>query len=246
MTLNPNSIPANPIWRPGPDGPKLRGREAHVWRVDYRLHRPAGFESLLSSFEHERALKFLQPGIRDRYVIRRGVLRILLGRYLGRDGGSVMIQCGPFGKPYLSPGQGRDGLEFNLSTSQDYALIAFSFDPVGVDLESLDRRIDVMEIAPQVYSAQGLARLRTLPPAGREAAFFHRWTAIEACVKCSGEGIGTELKPFEFSEPDQSGRFDGARGPSRWALTRLSPAPRRMASLATSKAPDSVSCFGFE
>ena len=108
MTLNPNSIPANPRWRPGPDGPKLRGREAHVWRVDYRLHRPAGFESLLSSFEHERALKFLQPGIRDRYVIRRGVLRILLGRYLGRDGGSVMIQCGPFGKPYLSPGQGRD------------------------------------------------------------------------------------------------------------------------------------------
>src|SRR5689334_20106491 len=56
-------------------------------------------------------------------------LRSLAGEELGRDGGSMVIERGPFGQPLVA------GAHVSLSHSEDVALIGIADVPVGVDLE---------------------------------------------------------------------------------------------------------------
>jgi 4'-phosphopantetheinyl transferase len=87
---------------------------------------------LLSSDERERAQRFRFPIHHARFVIRRGVLRTLLGRYLDLPPAAIQFSYGPYGKPLLTGEQ----LHFNLSMAGAQACFAFSAkSPVGIDIE---------------------------------------------------------------------------------------------------------------
>src|SRR5262249_25045594 len=55
--------------------------------------------SLMSRDEAERARTFYFDRDRRRFIIARGVLRMLLGRYVGRRPEEIVFQYGPNGKP---------------------------------------------------------------------------------------------------------------------------------------------------
>src|ERR1700761_7294847 len=78
--------------------------------------------ALLSPDERNRAQRFHFPLHRRRYTIRRGMLRILLGRYLNQEPTSIAFSYGSHGKPALA---GKE-LHFNLSHSGNQVCFAFS------------------------------------------------------------------------------------------------------------------------
>src|SRR5229473_6911391 len=79
----------------------LREGEVHVWsaRLDLPREPIQRLERLLNPEEAARASRFHFARDRDAFAVARGVLRTLLGRYLGERPEKIRFACGPYGKP---------------------------------------------------------------------------------------------------------------------------------------------------
>lgn len=183
--------------------PPLADDEVHVWRasldVDGALVRAAA--EMLDDAERSRAGRFLQELHRDRFVVGRAALRVLLGRYLGVAPREVAVVYGEHGKPRLAPeGDAPHPLRFNLSHCGGVALFAFALGrELGVDVERPRAGIDAEGIAERFFSRRESAELRALPPAARSRAFASGWTRKEAYLKGLGSGLARPLAGFSVS-----------------------------------------------
>jgi 4'-phosphopantetheinyl transferase len=227
--------PSSP-W-PAPPGPvELAAGEVHVWCA--ALGRPpeeiAELAALLSPEERERAARYRAPRAREEFQASRALLRVLLGRYLGRDPSRLELRPGPQGKPALA---GDAPLSFNVSHSFGVALIAVrAGGEVGVDLEQVRPFENDLGLAERFFCAAEAAALQALGE-GRREAFFHVWTRKEAYLKAGGLGLSGGLERVEVSvppdDPPRVLRIDGAEGPARcWSLRALAPLPGYVGALA--------------
>src|SRR5215211_1529910 len=105
MTHQSESITGkSPEWILSKLHPKpLVGADLHVWctALNGSTDEIAYYRSLLSQDEKERADRFYFERDRSHYVVGRGVLRILLGRYLGIEAHKIRVIYGLHGKPML-------------------------------------------------------------------------------------------------------------------------------------------------
>lgn len=174
---------------PAPDRPSSPVGELHLWRAD--LEAP-GWPSAgaLPDDERIRANRFLRTEARLRWVASRWALRGVLSRYLEREPGAIELVRGEHGKPRLGDETAAQ-LEFNLSHSGPVALIAVCGDcAVGVDVEKIETRKDLVELAERALQPQDAAAVRAASGAERVTAFYERWARHEATLKCLGRGLG--------------------------------------------------------
>src|SRR5579864_4206604 len=215
----------------------LTDRTVHVWPVSTQA--PDGvveqFRSLLAADEIERAARFRFERLQRSFILARGALRVLLGRYLNTEPRDVAFHYGAKGKPTLvAPAR----LQFNASHSGDLALFAFTLDcEIGVDVEAIRPMPDMEVVAERFFCAEETAELMALPVGQRDDAFFLCWTRKEAYIKATGEGLSTPLDEFRVTlHPDQPAGFvHFARDPiaaRAWSLHDLKPALRYAGALA--------------
>lgn len=160
----------------------------HVWKLSVLAFAflEKTLASFLSSTELAKADAFCSPRDRLRYVVTRGCLRLLSARYSGANPASIPIRNTGNGKPIArTPGSPH----FSVSHSNDFALLAFSAHPVGVDVEHIRPIPDLLRVASLVFSPAELEPLTRLTGAARELAFFTSWTRLEARLKASGDGL---------------------------------------------------------
>ena len=176
----------------------LNQAEVHVWscRLDAAPDAIAYCTTLLAEDETVRAAHFRVSTDRDRFIVAHALLRRLVATYLETDPARLLFGQAAYGKPFLI---NHPELCFSLSHSGDFALVALARREVGVDVERLDRQIEIDGVAASIFSAQELAELRTLVPAERRAAFFRLWTRKEAYVKARGEGLRRSTHSFSVS-----------------------------------------------
>jgi 4'-phosphopantetheinyl transferase len=200
----------------------------------------AGLEPLLTPDERDRADRFKFDHLRRSFVLARGVLRVLLGRYLDIDPASIRFGYDEKGKPSLAR---RGPLKFNASHSGDMALYAFTLDcEIGVDVEQVRPFDDLRRIADRFFCAEETTDLMDLPEEQREAAFFRCWTRKEAYVKAIGEGLAVPLDGFAVSlRPDQPARLihigHDSEAAADWTLQNLEPAAGYAGAVAYCDAP---------
>jgi 4'-phosphopantetheinyl transferase len=238
-------------WIPAPWDVYLSGDEVHVWRVS--LERDASaVESLrgtLTPDERQRAQRFHFEHDRLRYVVARGVLRDILGRYLRRPPALIRFAYNEYGKPALAEDEG--GLRFNVSHSKDAALYAFTRGrEVGVDIESLRDDFASLEIAERFFSRLEMDALGSLPTHLRTQAFFNCWTRKEAYIKALGEGLSHPLDCFAVTlKPHEQARLVSTdRDPSeaaRWAIIDLNPFQGYAAALAIRANSPEIHCLDY-
>lgn len=219
--------------------PVLPDDEVHVWYA--ALDAPAldvpVLESILSADERERADRYRGARDRRRSVTARGLLRLLLSRYLDLDPASLRFDHGRQGKPSLSAAHGGAPLCFNVSHSGGAALYAVTRGrEVGIDLERIRHALDVMSVAARFFSPREVAVLRGLPDHTRRDAFFRCWTRKEAYIKARGEGLALRLDSFDVAlapaEPAALLHSDeGAAEVAHWTMRDVSPAPGYAAAL---------------
>jgi 4'-phosphopantetheinyl transferase len=172
--------------------------ELHVWRAS--LERPApvvaSLRRRLASDEHQRADRFRFERDRSRYIVGRGLLRTLLGRYLALKPEAIRFEYGAFEKPQL-----RDpGPWFNLSHSGPVALYAIThIGEVGIDVELDDEDFAQERIAERFFSPAETAVLRSLPQRLQARAFLTCWTRKEAFIKARGDGLSLPLDSFDVA-----------------------------------------------
>ena len=131
----------------------------------------------------------------------RAALASILAEYLG---GAAALRPDANGKPRLADEPGR--LSFNLSHSGGLALIAIAPGgvEVGVDVERLKPRRDLVRLAECRLPADDAAAVADAGEDELETVFYAAWTRHEARVKCTGTGIagpppGPEVVAYELS-----------------------------------------------
>lgn len=210
--------------------------EIHLWQV--ALDSPPAtvkrLRQILTVEEQIKARRFHWQKDQARFIITRGILRIILGRYLGTNPSAIDFCYGLYGKPALS----KKVLSFNLSHSYNLALYAIALNQeIGIDLEFLQTEVSYREIANQFFSAQEKAKLNRLPTHLQQQAFFRAWTRKEAYLKAIGRGLSLPLNQVEVSllptEPAILLNISwDSQEASRWLLQEFIPAPEYVATLA--------------
>jgi 4'-phosphopantetheinyl transferase len=192
----------------------------------------------LSSAEAERARRFYFDRDRRRFTVARGTLRLLLGERLGVAAAAVEFSYGSYGKPALAPAFEDSGWCFNLTHSEDLALIALCRNrQVGIDVEWIRSLNDERELVRSSFSTREQQEYEGLDPTVRTAAFFHGWTRKEALIKLLGKGLSQSLTSFDVTlapdAPAQLLRFEDRTGASTgFALASFAPAPGFIAAIA--------------
>lgn len=239
------------IWHSPPSTQTLGRGEVHVWRAGLkpRASELQNLWSILSTDERARAERFCFQKDRDRFVAARGLLRIILGRYLNFEPRQLRFCCGVHGKPALVPESGVEELSFNLSHSHELALYAVARSRrIGLDLEYLRADLTVDRIAERYFSQRENVLLRSLPASVRREAFFSFWTRKEAYIKACGGSLGLLLEKVDGSLTHAETKtlldVEGEpRTAACFSLRDLNPGPDYVAALAVEGQGWQLSCW---
>jgi 4'-phosphopantetheinyl transferase len=228
-------------WSQPPQELSLEQDELHIWRawLDVEPQERARLCSYLGKDEVSRAQRFVFPRDRDHFVVARGRLRELLGKYQHRPPNAVQFKTGRYGK--LSLVDDGDPLRFNLSHSHGLALYGFCIGrEIGIDTEKIRPEFAGEEIAKRYFSATEQRELAELPKELRDTAFFLCWTRKEAYIKAHGDGLQIPLDSFDVSlkpgEPETLRSMDSGR----WSMRSFVPAPEYLGAIITEAEIQSV------
>jgi phosphopantetheinyl transferase len=199
---------------------------------DLRRVSPEGLAQLCTAEERERAAGIPLQRNRERAILSRGLLRLLLAERLDVGPDVVTLLRDRTGK--LRSGDDAD-LRFNVSASRDTAVYAFRYGAeVGVDVEAMDPRLDVCAIARQFFPPAEEAELMSAPESERRAWFHRSWCRKEALLKAQGSGLRRVM--HEIAAPScahvaiRPAPFPGEPG---WAVCDLDVAPGHAAAVAS-------------
>lgn len=192
------------VWQPGSIADLPPEGTVHIWRAN--LNQPAAVAQQLAQYlspdEQERVERFRLGQHQQRALISRGILRALLARYLNTAPVALKFDYEPHGKPVLCLCPSWPRLQFNLAHSQDLVVYAIAVNhPVGVDVEYQRTTTNVTEIAQRFFSKSEQQALQRLSGEVQKSAFFHYWTAKEAVLKATGQGL-IGLSTVEIALPD--------------------------------------------
>jgi len=255
----PSDSTSSNVWSQGPDKFTLARGQVHIWRLSLDPH-PAGQDqallallgghrSALSSDEVARASRFHFDTDRARFELCRTALRFLLGRYQSIPPREIRFTYSAAGKPELAADQNPQALRFNVSHSDNTALIAIGLhDALGVDIEKIRLDVNATELSERFFSERERSALRYLPEAVRITAFYACWARKESFLKATGDGLGFPLSAFSVSvDPDQKPHIEEINGDAasaqHWTLLDLDAAPGFRASVAIECNGASIATF---
>jgi 4'-phosphopantetheinyl transferase len=228
------------MWLSTPNDLALINDEVHLWRarLDNQTVRLQQLHTMLSADERLRAARFRFERDRNSFITRRGLLRAILGRYLGVAPGSLQFSYGPNGKPALHQKCNTGRLSFSVSHSRGLALYAVARRrALGVDVEVIRPLPGADQMLGQLLAPRDWTQLRG-QSAERKAEFiFKWWTRMEACLKASGEGLGGRSQLVDVSHAAaQSVKLfafgGGFREAVQWSLQTVLPSPGYAGALA--------------
>lgn len=184
---------------------ELAKQSVHIWqtRLDWSPTHLHQFTQTLSPDEQARANRFRFERDRHWFIAGRGILRLLLSRYLDISPGQLRFTYSSHGKPALANLESQSNLSlnlsFNLSHSQGLALYGITCDrQIGIDIEHIRAIQDMEQLAQRFFLPSESALIHACPSEQQQHLFFHLWTCKEAYLKATGEGI-TGLKRVEIA-----------------------------------------------
>jgi 4'-phosphopantetheinyl transferase len=216
----------NAAFYPGKVGVRLNPHEIHIWRANLDVDSAVRehLSTFLSLEERERGARFAFARDRDRFLVRRAVLRQLLGSYLGDPPQDIILATQVHGKPTLTAATRIPSLRFNLSHSDGLALFAFCLGhEVGIDVEKIRPEVAFEGIESNYFSPKEQTELRTIPAELRAESFFLCWTRKEAYIKARGEGLHIPLESFDVSLAPGKLAILNSSDKDRWSLYSLRP-----------------------
>ena len=194
-------------WRhPDPKDPlPLDTKTVDVWRgeLDTERNLLRTYRRYMSCQENSVADRFVRRSDQHRYIFAHGMLRNVLGSYVGCNPKQLELHANSFGKPYIAYPESGKKIRFNLSHSLNIILLAVSNgSPVGIDVEFMRDMIDAKQIALRNFSKTEKDYLCSLPPDEFKINFFKYWTLKESFIKATGKGLSYPLDEFSVLLPE--------------------------------------------
>jgi 4'-phosphopantetheinyl transferase len=220
--------------------------EMRLWLAQMYQVDAATLEIYRSWFrpdEHERFSGFLHERRRREFIVGRGLARRAIARELCCEPREIAFDVVEQGKLVIQQSCVSGPIYFNITHTADYVGCVTSRQcPVGVDVEKLDERVSVVDIAARFFSATESRRIQELAADARLDEFFTLWTLKEALAKAHGLGLAAPLESSQM-RVEATGVFatssDPAFSPGAW-LACSSPTPRHRLALCALCAEQSV------
>jgi 4'-phosphopantetheinyl transferase len=182
--------------------PSVTPRDVHVFYRDTGSLDEAAIAaavSVLSADERRQFARFRFPRDARDYAAAHALLRTALSRNTDRRPDSWQFDKTSRGKPLLIDDAG-NGASFSLSHTHGMVACAVTADvEIGVDVESIAREVNVLDLAARFFSPAEAQMLARLDPTSRRGRFFDLWTLKEAVLKAIGIGLSESLAAWTFS-----------------------------------------------
>ena len=178
--------------------------EIHLWFTfpdeTEEPAKPFSAETILDDEERAREQRLHSPGSRRLFQASHSLVRKALSRYASIPPAKWRFVKNVHGKPRIDPNLGCIPLSFSLSHTKGLAVVAVAAGAdVGVDVESMDRRVDAAKISGRFFSTEESALLHKCKPGRLREHFFRYWTLKECYIKARGLGLSLPLDSFSFS-----------------------------------------------
>lgn len=203
----------------------LNKNSVHIYSLctdNYSEHIPQ-LETFLGSEDQARLNTLHQADFKNNFIISRGLLRSILSTYTGIAAAEIKLQRNQHGKPLLA--ESMPAIQFNMTHTQSRLLIALSSEnTVGIDIENRHRKVKMAQLAQKIMSGNELAYFQTLDQEQQVQVFFENWTAKEAYLKATGEGISAGMNQIEIIRTENGLIIKDLRNrfsDQRWFLYQL-------------------------
>lgn len=167
--------------------------------------------------EQDAAQNFEKPNDQKRFVASRFLLRKYLKLIFGQD---PIIEANEYGKPFLV---NQDG-QFNISHSGEFLLMAFSYIPVGVDIEKISKFPEMNYIKENFFHPGERDEVNSAPINQGDLWFFICWTRKEALLKAIGKGLTIKTESFQVScDPNKTDLHHSPTPHEQWRIINMPP-----------------------
>ncbi len=190
----------------------LADNEIHVWLNYLNVHeaRIKHLYPLLSDTEKERSERFKFYKHRKAFIASHGFMHCVLSSYISTAAEEIEFSYGEFGKPALLQSQNPHNIQFNLSHSNNIAMLAVcKHHSVGIDVEYAQRKTDWAGISKRFFTPGEQTLLFNLKDEAQKPAFFQIWTRKEAHMKVTAKGLSLSPTDFEVTVPPAAAEFIG-------------------------------------
>ncbi|MEK6748743.1 MAG: 4'-phosphopantetheinyl transferase superfamily protein [Pseudomonadota bacterium] len=169
--------------------PCLLNDNAHVWLLSPNVL--SSFEGLKDTLlDHDEKIRLARISnliAGAKWGQTRSALRYVLAEYAHQDPAKLVFEYGSRGKPILV---NSGGVEFSLSHSHGYAVIAIAQDTtIGIDIEKIRSR-SYDELAERILGPGAIVQYHNMDARMRSQVFALAWSEREAFAKMLGIGIG--------------------------------------------------------
>ncbi len=185
-------IIANPAWGTLHSNISIHPSNVQIHKcfIPNYLNQIDSFLELLDEAELKRASKYHQKKDSQRFIIARGMLKFIASQYLGIPAAMVKIEVGNNKKPFIDAILS-NRLEYNISHSGNWILLAFSLDSIGVDVEQILPSFEFEPLLPGCFSLSEQEKIQSAPDA--RSKFYLFWTRKESYVKAIAKGLDERL-----------------------------------------------------
>jgi len=163
--------------------------------IIYTLHLPEyiGLKKdlilILNTEERKRVERYYKDEDQTSFIICRAILKLILAAHTASDAKNINLDYDFNKKPFLAS---HPWLHFNVSHSEDFALIAVSRSKVGIDVENISNYFDYLSLLPEIFTENEIMFVQNAK--NKIYAFYSLWTRKEAFVKGIGKGIDDDFK----------------------------------------------------
>ena len=164
----------------------------NIWSVFYSdLDQYYPYLSgLISADEKQKAAGFKKSGDPKRYILRRGIVRVILGQYLHEDPEKIRFVQGKSGKPDLDSGGNVPDVRFNLSHTDEMICLGVTRrSEIGLDLVKIISGYSYSEIGQYRFSPDERAWIAQKVIDRQHTCFFRIWCLKEALIKATGSNL---------------------------------------------------------
>jgi 4'-phosphopantetheinyl transferase len=193
---------------------------------------------LLSIDERIRADRFIFERHRRQYIFAHALLRLGLSQVAPNvDPTDWSFAAGRYGRPFVASPKTSTALHFSLSHADGcVACVVSGHETVGVDVETVSRRVAPLSTALRFFAPEEVETLRGLPEPAAIERFFDYWTLKEAYLKARGFGLNLPLDAFAMQVSHEaieiSFKPNIADDPRGWRFQLCSPSPSHRLAIA--------------
>ena len=193
---------------------------------------------LLSVDERIRADRFMFERHQRQYIFAHAMLRLALSHAEPDVPPSDWsFAAGRYGRPFVAAPATATRLHFSLSHADGcVACVVSRHEAVGVDVETVSRRVAPLSTALRFFAPEEIETLRGLPEPAAIERFFDYWTLKEAYLKARGFGLNLPLDAFAMQVSREaieiSFKPDIADDPAGWRFSLCSPSPSHRLAIA--------------